>query len=438
MDGSRRPPRASGRYPVVGHTPSILRAPLETLQQWGQTDEGVVRARIAGRQFCLVSTPDPIERVLSTDARQFEKADIVRERLGRLQGGSLVLLEGDQWRERRRLLRSGFGRKQVQSAGPLTVEYATEMVEEWPTDRPVRVDEEMRTLSLSILARALFGLDLRGERTPIHEAAEDILARMDLRSVSAYLPEWVPTPRNYRFRRAVSTLHDRLDTVVATASADAPADNLLSIMLTAGLSEEQIRDELIALLFAGYDSTATALSVTLVLLGDHPEIQADLRRELDAVCGDQPPTAAALDELPLLDAVVRESLRLYPPQYVLFREPTTEVQLQGYRIDAGTTVVVAPWVVQRHPNIWEKPTQFRPARWLDGGTATDDRPEYAYVPYGGGPRYCLGAQLAKQTIRLVVATILSKRQLALRGSLDVSAGPTLSLGSLDVRACRGN
>lgn len=293
-----------------------------------------------------------------------------------------------------------------------------------------------RTLSLAILARSLFGLDLRGERTPVHEAADDILARLSPRSVSAYLPDWVPTPRNYRYRRAVSTLHDRLDAVVADASADSP-DDLLSVMLAAGLSPERVRDELIALLFAGYDSTATALSVTLGLVGDNPGFQADLRAELDAVLGDRHPTAADLDDLPLLDAAVRESLRLYPPQYVIFREPVEATHLKGYRLDPGTTVLLSPWVVGRDPQLWDDPEQFRPRRWLDGGSAVaGERPEFAYIPYGGGPRHCLGAGLANQTVRLVLAVVFHRRRLELRNELTVTAGPTLSTGAVEIRAYR--
>jgi cytochrome P450 len=235
----------------------------------------------------------------------------------------------------------------------------------------------------------------------------------------------------------VSTLHDRIDTIVSTASTGDPEPNLFSIMLTAGLDPERIRDELIALLFAGYDSTATALAVTLGLLGDHLEIQRRLRRELTNTLDGRTPTPDDLDDLPLLDAVVRESLRLYPPQYILFREPTGDRTLAGHRIDRGSTVVLSPWVSQRDTRFWDAPEEFRPDRWLDGGTATErNRPEFAYYPYGGGPRYCLGKQLADQTIRLIVAVICQRRQLQRQGVLSVAAGPTLSPGTVPMRTFR--
>ena len=426
MTASRQPPTAPGGHPGLGHTVPFLREPLGTLTRVGRAREPVVEVTIAGQQFCLVTEPALVGQALVTDADAYRKAEIVRENLGTLQGGSLVLLEGEQWRERRELLGPSFDRTAVEAAAALTTRYTGDAVADWPTE--VRADERTRSLSLSILARALFGLDLRGERTPIHEAAEDILARMDPRTLSAFLPEWAPTPANYRFQRAVATLHERIDAVVA--GADSSPDNLLSVMLVAGLGEEQIRDELIALLFAGYDSTATALALTLGLLGDRPAVQRRLRRELTRVLDGATPTPSDLEDLPILDAVVRESLRLYPPQYVLLREPTRDLTLGGYELDEGTTVVLSPWVCGRDPRHWEAPDQFRPERWQ----ADRERPDFAYFPYGAGPRRCLGRGLAAQTIRLVVAVVCQRRRLRLQGGLSVTAGPTLSPGSVRLRA----
>lgn len=430
MTSVPRPPLASGARPVVGHSLAFLRDPLDSLERWGRTDDSVVRLHIAGRTICMVTDPDAVQRVLATDADDYRKAEVVREQLGTLQGGSLVLLEGEAWRERRRLLQSGFTSERVAAMGSLTTDYATEMVASWPADRPVALNERVSDLSLAILAQALFGLDISGERTPVHDAADDILARMDMQSVSTYLPEWVPTPTNRRFRRAVATLHDRLDERVARrAAAEETGTDLLATMLAAGLPPETVRDELVAFLFAGFDSTATALACTLGLLGDHPDVQARLHRELESTLGGRDPTPADLPELPVLDAVVRESLRLYPPQYLLFREPTAAVTLGGYHIDPETIVVLPPWVLHRDEQYWTVPKQFRPARWLDGdgGRSDGERPEYAYVPYGAGPRHCLGARLADQLLRLVVAVVCRRCRLELPGSLSVSAGPTLSL-----------
>jgi cytochrome P450 len=424
------PPPAPGGRPLVGHTLSFVRGPLDALDRWGEAEDGVLTARVAGRTVVVVTEPAPVREVLVADTGSYRKAGVVRERLGTLQGGSLVLLEGEQWRDRRRTAEAAFGPDRAAATASLTTRYAAETVEAWPADGVVRADRQARTLSLSILSRALFGLDLRGDRTPIHRAAEDVLARMDLQSPSAYLPEWVPTPTNRRFRRAVATLHDRLDDVVERRTdRESTGEDLLSVMAEAGVDPGALRDELVAFLFAGFDSTATALSCTLGLLGNHRSVREDLREELDTVLGDRLPTHSDLQDLPLLDAVVRESLRLYPPQYVLFREPTTRVSLGGHRIPEGTTVVLAPWTCHRDGSHWAYPERFRPRRWLEAGDLVrdHDRPEFAYFPYGGGPRHCLGVRLANRILRLVVAVVCIRRRFETVGEVSVSAGPTLSL-----------
>lgn len=421
----RRPPVAPGGRPAVGHTVSFLRDPLGSLERWVEAGPAVVRARVARKRVRLACTPAAAEDVLVANRGRFQKAKIVRDRLGTLQGGSLVLLDGEQWRERRRTLQKAFGPDRVAAAEGLTARYAARTVEKMPADRSFRVDERARDLSLSVLARALFDLDLRGGETPVHEAADDVLSRMDVRSVSTYLPEWVPTPTNRRFRRAAATLHDRLDEVVADrAGRDGEGgDDLLSVLSAAGLPSEVVRNELIAFLFAGFDSTATALSCTLGLLAAHPSAQERLFDALTTASLGWPPDPAAATAIPYLDAVVCEGLRLYPPQYALFREPTAPVDIAGFRVDPGDLVVVPPWTLHRDRRYWTDPDAFRPERWLDDGP---DRPEFAYLPYGTGPRYCLGERLADLTLGVTVAAVCLRRRLD-GTAPTVAAGPTLSL-----------
>jgi cytochrome P450 len=411
-----------------------LRSPLATLERWGDTDDSAVSVDVAGRRMVVLGDPELAEQVLLGDPDTYRKAAIVRERLGTLQGGSLVLLDGDAWRRRRETVESAFTPDRVATTDDVTTRYAAAAVDTWPTEGVVAVDEAARDLVLAVLARTLFGLDLRGGSTPIHEAAEDVLARMDLRSVSTYLPEWVPTPTNRRFRRAVATLHDRLDETVDRHDGESAGegDSLLSALRAAGLSTAEIRDELVAFLFAGFDSTATALACVLGTLGDHPVIQAELYRELQTTVAGRPPSSAKLGDLELLDAVVRETLRLYPPQYALFREPTTAVTLGEHHLPATTTLVLPPWVYHRDDRFWEAPEAFRPRRWL--GEDTTDRPPSAYLPYGRGPRHCVGVHMANQILRLVVAVVCSRRRFETVETVSVSAGPTLSLdGGVELR-----
>ena len=451
---SHAPPRAPDHWPVVGHTAPFLRSPLAALERWGRADTSVVTVRVAGQNVALVTDPRVARRVLVDAADDYRKAQIVRDRLGTLQGGSLVLLEGEAWRERRATVGAVFTADRVAGVDSVTAQYTDASVDDWPTEGVVGVQAAARDLTLAILARALFGLDLRGGGTPIHAAADDVLTRLRLDSPSTYLPEWVPTPTNRRFRRAVETLHARLDDTVdrqrdagpaargsETTGHDDPEGGLLGALAAAGLSTETIRDELIAFLFAGFDSTATALSCTLGSLAAAPEVQASLATAVGSL--DDPLPDAPLADCELLDAVVRESLRLYPPQYLLFREPLVDVSLDGFRLPAGQPVVLAPWLYHRDERFWDAPEAFRPRRWLDGtsvgsadGTgvgsagephANDDRPASAYLPYGIGPRRCVGRQMATRLLRTAVAAICRRRRLRPVDTLTVSAGPTLAL-----------
>ncbi len=432
-DSTPAPPPAPGRRPVVGHTLAVLRDPLAAVERWSESDADVVAVDVAGRRFCLVTTPGLARTVLADDADDYRKARLVSDRLGSLQGDSLVLLSGDDWRERRRTLQPAMARDRIRAAGETTTAYAADLVDAWPTDGVVDVQRGARDVALAVLAAALFDLDLGvpGE-TPIHDAADAVLARLDPRSVSAHLPEWVPTPTNRRYRRAVDRLHDDLDALVASAfapDAEGPDAAVPSLLAEAGVPPETVRDELVAFLFAGYDSTATALTCTLAVLAEHPEIQADVRAELATLPDDRPPRPGDRPDLPTLDAVVRESLRLYPPQYLLFREPTRTVRLGDYRVAAGTPVVVPPWTLHRDPAVWDDPTAFRPDRWRTGA----DRPEFAYLPYGGGPRFCLGQRLADGTLRLATAVVCRRKRLESVDSLSVGAGPTLAPQDVRVR-----
>jgi Cytochrome P450 len=321
-----------------------------------------------------------------------------------------------------------FTADRVAGVDGVTAQYTRATVDDWPTAGVVGVQTAARDLTLAILARALFGLDLRGGDTPIHAAADDVLTRLRLDSPSTYLPEWVPTPTNRRFRRAVATLHARLDATVEDRRDTGDEGGLLGALAAAGLSTETIRDELIAFLFAGFDSTATALSCVLGSLAASPEVQRSVATAVGAVDSLADVPAADCE---LLDAVVRESLRLYPPQYLLFREPVTDVSLDGFRLPAGRPVVLAPWLYHRDDRFWTDPETFRPRRWLD---PTEDRPASAYLPYGIGPRRCVGRQMATRLLHTAVAGVCRRRRLEPVDSLGVAAGPTLALdGGLSVR-----
>jgi cytochrome P450 len=444
-----RPPGPDG-IPVIGNTVQFVRDPVAFYARCAAYDDDVVTYRVATSDGVMLKHPADIEQVLVTDDADYRRASIIRNALGQIADGGLFLLEGEAWSAHRTALQPSFYRDRVQTYADMMARFADERAAEWATRDagagPVAISEEMRTLTLEILAKTLLDVDIRGRESAIRDAAAVISDRFDAGSISALLPLWVPTPANRRCRRAVSRFDDAIADIVAERRAsDEAFDDLLSILLAVdpddgtdradgegadggGLSERQIRDHLFTFLFAGHETTALTLSYAVMLLANDTERQARLHAELDEVLGDgsdgsaadaERPGAADLFELDYLDRVVDEALRLYPPAYTVFREPTRDVELGGYRIPEGSTVSMPQWVVQRDERWYDDPDAFRPERWTEG--FREGLPEYAYFPFGGGPRHCIGMRFALMEAKLVLAT------LAARFAFDPVTEPPLDL-----------
>jgi len=414
-----------GGLPVVGNTIEFLRDPLGFYERCGAYDSDIVRFAIGGDTGFMLTDPDDIERVLVTDAADYRRASITQESLGQIADGGLFLLEGDEWQRHRTALQPSFYRDRIETYADMMARFTDERADEWAdgVDGPrstVAVSEEMRSLTLEILAKTLLDVDIRERESAIRDAASVISERFDAGSLSAYLPLWVPTPANRRCKRAVAAFDEAIAEMVAERRAsDGEFDDLLSILLSldigdegnddsSALSETEIRDHLFTFLFAGHETTALTLSYATFLLATHPEKQARLHAELDETV-DGRPAAADLFELDYLDHVVDEALRLYPPAYTVFREPTRDVAFQGYRVPEGSIVSLPQWVVHRDERWFTDPDTFRPERWGDAdGTATGERPEYASFPFGGGPRHCIGMRFALMEAKLVLATLAQR------------------------------
>jgi len=401
------PPGPAG-LPLVGNTLAFLRDPVGFYDELAAYDSDVVAYNIAGDDGYMVRHPEDIQRVLVTDASDFGRAQITQDSLGQVADGGLFLTEGEKWQRERTALRPAFYRDRIETYAEMMVRYADERAEDWRGRETVTVSDEMRTLTLEILTKTLLDVDIRGRESEIGDAAEAITANFDAGTVSAFLPMWVPTPQNRRTRRALAEFDATIEDLVARrrAGEDDP-DDLLSILLDvefedgSGLSEQDVRDNLFTFLVAGHETTALTLSYACMLLANHPEAQARLHDELDEVVGDGDLTAASLFELDYLGHVVDEALRLYPPAYTIFREARTDVSLGGYDVPEGSIVTLPQWVVHRDERWFDDPDAFRPERW-----ATErDRPEYAYFPFGGGPRHCIGMRFALMEAKLVLATL---------------------------------
>jgi cytochrome P450 len=278
----------------------------------------------------------------------------------------------------------------------------------------------MTEITLRIAARTLFGTDVADDVATMRGASFTMTDhfRSRLFSLMILLPDSVPTPGNRRYMRSVRSLNALVDRIIAERRAKAAAaDDLLDMLLGArdeagqGMTDRQLRDEVMTLLLAGHDTTALALTWTFVLLAQHPAVEARLLAEVDGVLGGRPPTAADAPHLPYTEQVFAETLRLYPTAWAIGREAIRDTTIAGQRVRKGTNVLMSPWVIHRDPRFYDEPAAFRPERWADG--LERRLPRFAYVPFGGGQRVCIGSSFAQLEATLLLARIAQRFRLAL-------------------------
>jgi cytochrome P450 len=375
--------------------------------------------RLPGRRTMLLSHPDDIEQVLVTENRRFIK-NYALSFLQPLLGNGLLLNEGDSWLRQRKLIQPAFSKPRVESYGAAMVEATERMLGEWRAGETIEIAPALHKLTMTIAARTLFGIDISGQFGDVAECLltvlHDFLARF---RAAVPTPYWLPTPRNLRLKRAVRRLDAILQKLIdeRRASNDWGAD-FLSILMQAkseddgqGATDRQLRDEVMTLFVAGHETTANALGWTLYLLGMHPEIQRRVREEVREVLGERAPTAGDLPKLVLCERVLRESMRLFPPAYVIGRRPLEDITIGGHFIPKGMNVLMSQWIVHRDERWYDEPLRFQPDRWANG--LANRLPKYAYFPFGGGPRVCIGNAFANVESTLILATMLQRFEMEL-------------------------
>jgi cytochrome P450 len=308
------------------------------------------------------------------------------------------------------------------------------------------VDEEMIHLTLRIVGEALFGNNIQAESAILHRAFKELSAQLVARFRNLnLLPPVLPTAADRRYRQATADLDAVVYRIIADRRAR-PEDSgdLLSMLLLArdeetgeGMDDRQVRDEVLSMLIAGHETTATTLTWVWAMLDRHPQVAEQLGAELDHVLGDRPPTVEDLPRLIYTRQVIDETIRLYPSICLLSRKVLADDEIGGYRIRAGSTVEVSPYVTHRHPALWERPDAFDPARWAPERVAA--RPRFAYFPFSGGPRQCIGSGFALMEATLIVATIASRYRLCLPAGHQIQLAPLVTprpLGGLPVAAVK--
>jgi cytochrome P450 len=384
-----------------------LRRPLAYFERLGDTFGG----RLFGKDFIITRCPEVFEDVLVKQHKSFVKDDITRG-LGRLLGNGLLISEGDTWKKSRRIIVPHLQPRAIERHLEIFREEAERTIAAWPSGGTVDLHQQMTELTLRVLLRSVFGTDAR-ETDDFERSMRDVMQYFAGFANTSYpLPLWLPTSPNRRFRRAREHLNRALEGILASArNAPAGVSSVLHSMFSAResgeLGEQQLLDECLTFLLAGHETTALALTYTLGLLGDAPGEQTKLRSELERL--PPPNTLAALRGHHGLVRVIKESMRLYPESWTLGREALEAVEVGGWAIERQTQVYLYQWAAHQNPRWFARPERFEPERWTPDFEAA--LPRSAYIPFGGGPRICVGNHFAWAELVSMLATIVGRVEL---------------------------
>jgi cytochrome P450 len=390
-------------------------------------------ARIGPRRICVVSEPELVREVLVNQQRIVTKTRALR-RAALLLGNGLLTSEGDEWRQQRRLVQPAFHRERIAGYAGTMVAFAERRRDAWRDGAAIDAHAEMMSLTLAIAGETLFGAHVEHEAADIAAALETAMAMFRrLTMPFSELLDRLPLPANRRFAAARARLDATVRRMIAERRASGvDRGDVLSMLLLAqdesddtGMTDEQVRDEVLTLFLAGHETTASALAWTWYLLARNPATERALHHEIDTVLGDRTPTAADLERLPFTRAVLAESMRLYPPAWTLGRETHAPVTLGGYEIPVGTMIFMSQWLMHRDARWFPEPLAFRPERWTPEFEST--LPRMAYFPFGAGPRKCIGESFAWMEGVLVIATLARRWRVRVPAGVDPTPRALITL-----------
>lgn len=392
----------------------------------------IANFRAGPKRFFLVSAPELIEQVLISDAKHYIKHFGARN-FKPVLGNGLITSEGEFWLRQRRLIQPAFLKNRVLTYAPAMAELTERMLSRWTSGESVDVEIEFSSLTSAIALKTLFDLDDIVDRERLSDSLRIAFDLMTARLGRLFpFPTWLPTPSNLRLRRAIGDLNRVVDGFIALGRARArPGNDLLSTLIAARnedgtrMTERQLRDEAMTLYLAGHETTALTLAWSWYLLSQHPNIEAKLVNEWQRVLNGRAPNVEDLPNLPYTANVITETMRLYPPVYAIGREAITDLELGGYRVKRGYNVLMSQWVNHRDPQYFPNPEQFCPERW-EGGLATRI-PKFAYYPFGGGQRICVGNSFALMEAAIVLATVGQKYRFTLDPDAIIDVKPQITL-----------
>ena len=430
--GMLRPPGPKPHF-LIGNIPLAGSAPLDTFRRWADEYGDIFYYRAAWLHVYFLNRPDLIEYVLVRNPQNFRKDRVVQNSRWLL-GTGLLTAEGDAWKRQRRLIQPAFARDRTEAYARCMTDSAEQMLTDWRVGSMVDIHQEMMSLTLRVVVRALFELETM-ETSEISRSLNTIM----LNSIGGRLLfppffRYLPLPGMRDVRRAVNNMNAAAYEIIRQrrSSDKQTSGDLLSILMQARdedgsrMTDEQVRDEIMTFLLAGHETTAVALSWALYLLSRNAGAEEKLREEVDRVLADRLPCVSDLPSLPFIESVIKETMRLYPPAWSVARTAINEFELEGYEIPAGSNIVISQWIMHRDRRFFSEPEKFDPERWST--SACQNLPRFAYFPFGGGPRQCIGASFAMTEAVLILATIARRFQL-----VSVDKTPVLPVPSITLR-----
>lgn len=402
---------------LLGHMSAFQKDSLGFLKHISRNGD-VARFRLGPFRAYLVNHPDLIQHILVKEPLKFHKSLLAKVGGRKFLGDGLILSEGDFWQKQRKLMQPAFHYSRIQSYAQAMVAATDRLMNEWGASQTIEAEEAMLKVTLNIVNKTLFDADINEEAHRVYEAMrlfQEVLGA-EVKSPS-FFPDWVPTRHNKSRKAALRVLDEIvLGFISERKKSNRDRGDLLSMLLLARyddgspMSDQQIRNEAVTLFVAGHETTGLTLAWALYLISQHPEVEARLLDELRPL-SNQPPGANDLARLPYTEMVIKETMRLYPPAWQVSRSVVEPVQIGAAAFNKGDILFLSPYITQRDSRWWDQPDQFMPERFAPGNE--DRLPRYAYFPFGGGPRICIGNTFAMMEARLVLARLLQRYQFRL-------------------------
>lgn len=401
---------------LLGSTLDFKESPLEFISYLHRAYGDVARFRVGPSHWYLVSHPEDIWDIMVHRAKIFLKPAVARRLWDKFLGHGLLTVEGDEWKRLHSLMRPAFHRKRINAYGQIMVAYTHRMVDDWQEGQEVDFNEAMVNLTLEAVAKTLFDADVRAGTSTVAEAMNTLNVEMlNHIHMPIPVPRWWPSERNKRKMAAIGAIEDIVRDVISKRRASGEdRGDLLSMLVNArteegdGLSDKEIRDQSMTLFFAGHETTAHAMTWTWYLLSRYPAVAERLFDDIQSVTGGGHLCVEHLSELPYLDQVIKESMRILPSVWVFMKEPTEDVVVRGCRIPKGAQIMISPYVTQHDERWFPSPETFDPDRF------SRDRirsiPSGAYIPFSGGGRVCIGKSFAMMEARLIIGSLLQRLQ----------------------------